>query len=383
MPERPHGAKFSHMQNFPPATAEDWLKRVAKATKGAAFDAEAVLFQRMDGPRAERASVAPWAIFSRVDHHDVAKARRQAEEDIENGVTGLILPSPAQAPAFEHLPLHKIAIRNEGGDLGAEALRHLVARLPLDPSRLAFDHGAHDADLVKLLVAQGFSGPFMRGDGRSFHAQGFDDAEELGAALATAVANLRKLTFLADDMLSRAVSVTLAASQDMFTTLAKFRAARILWADILKASRLPQAPLRLHGETSRVMLAETDAHSNILRSVTAVFAAGLGGADSISVLPFSFNQGMPNHFARRVARNLQNVLLHESQLWRVADPAAGAGAIETLTHDICDKAWGVLQAAERGVWPAGDPAQSKAKPVIGVTVYPPPKELAAEVEAQS
>ncbi len=169
----------------------------------------------------------------------------------------------------------------------------------------------------------------------------------------------------------------------MFATLAKFRAARILWSEILRASRLPQVPLRLHAETSRVMMAETDAHTNILRSVAAVFGAGLGGADSISVLPFSFNQGMPNAFARRVARNLQNVLLHESHLWRIADPAAGAGAIETLTRDIAAKAWTTLQNAERGTWPSADPAHAKAKPVIGVTVYPPPKELAAEVEAAS
>ncbi|MBL8791448.1 MAG: hypothetical protein JNM45_13215 [Rhizobiales bacterium] len=370
------------MHNFPQATVEDWLKRVAKATKGAPFDSESVLHQRMEGPRAERASVAPWATFARVDHHEVAAARRQAEEDIENGVTGLILPSSAQAPAFEHLPLHKIAIRNEGGDLGAEALRHLVSRLPLDPARLVFDHGAHDPDLVKLIVSQGFSGPFMRGDGRSFHAGGLDDAQELGAALAQAISHLRSLAFLNDDMLSQAVSLTLAASQDMFATMAKFRAARILWAEILHNCKLPPAPLRLHAETSRVMLADTDAHSNILRSVTAVFAAGLGGADSISVLPFSFNQGLPNAFARRVARNLQNVLLHESQLWRVADPAAGAGAIEKLTQETCTTAWAVMQDAERGHWPSGDPAAARARPRIGVTAYAPPRELPAEVEAK-
>jgi methylmalonyl-CoA mutase len=369
------------MHNFPQATVDDWLKRVAKAAKGAPFAADAALYQRIDGPRAARERVAPWAVHARVDHHDITTARRQAEDDIENGVTGLILPSSAQAPAFEHLPLHKLAIRNEAGDLGAEALRHLVSRLPLDPSRLNFDHGVHDPDLAKLIVAQGFGGPFMRGDGRSFHAQGLDDAQELGAALAQAIAHLRALPFLSDEVLSHAVSLTLAATQDMFSTIAKFRAARILWADILRTCKLPQTTLRLHGETSRVMLATTDAHTNILRSVTAVFGAGLGGADSISVLPFSFTQGVPNAFARRVARNLQNVLLHESHLWRIADPAAGAGAIEKLTQDICTKAWATLQAAERGNWPSGDAAQSKAQPVIGVSVYLPPKQLPAEVEA--
>ncbi len=376
-------AKFSHMHNFPQATADDWLKRVSKATKGAPFQAEAVLFQRQAGPRSERPRHAPWAVFARVDHHDIMKARQQAEDDLANGVTGLVIPSPAQVPTLEHLPLHKFAVRNEGGDLGAEAIRHLVGRLPLDPARLTVDHGVHDADLAKLIHAQGFTGPLMRGDGRSFHAGGLDEGDELGAALASAISALRKLDFLADAQLAGAVSVTLSATQDMLATMAKFRAARILWRDVLKSSGLPDTPLALHGETSRVMLAETDAHSNILRSVAAVFGAGLGGADSLSVLPFSFNQGLPNAFSRRVARNLQNLLLHESDLWRVTDPAAGAGAIETPTQRLCEQAWRVMQAAERGNWPSGDPAQSKAKPVIGVRAYQPPAELPAEVEAQS
>ena len=369
------------MHNFPTPTADEWLKRVVKATKGAAFDAGAALFQRQAGPSAERPHHGPWIMFARVDHHDVQAAHRQAVEDTENGVTGLVLPSPAQVPAIEHMGLHRLSLRNEGGDLGAEALRHLIARPPLDPARLAVDHGAHDPDLAKLLHAQGFTGPLMRGDGRAYHAEGLDDAEELGAALATAVGHLRRLTFLDDAVLAGAVSITLAATQDMFATLAKFRAARILWREVLKLSGLPDRPLALHAETSRVMLSQTDAHTNILRSVTAVFGAGLGGADSVCVLPFSFNQGVPNAFARRVARNVQNLLLQESNLWRVLDPGAGAGAIESQTDRICHQAWAVMQRAEKGVWPAGDPSRSQARPIVGVTAYQPAKELAAEVEA--
>lgn len=368
------------MHNFPEQTSDDWLKRITKVTKGAAFDADAVLFQRREGPRADRQSHAPWAVFARVDFHDVSKARRQAEEDIENGVTGLVLPSPAQVAALDHIPLHKVALRNEAGDLGAEALRHLIARQPLDPARMAVDHAVHDAELARLLAKQGFTGPLMRGDGREFHAEGFDDATELGATLATAIAALRELDFLDDATLAGSVSITLAATQDMFATLAKFRAARILWRGVLNACKLPDTPLALHGETSRVMLAETDAHTNILRCVTAVFGAGLGGADSISALPFSFTQGVPNGFARRVARNVQNLLLHESHLWWVSDPAAGAGAIEAKTLQLCEAAWAVMQKAEAGEWPSGAGA-SKAKPVIGVTAFQPPREFPAEVEA--
>ena len=127
------------------------------------------------------------------------------------------------------------------------------------------------------------------------------------------------------DHLKRAVSLALAADQDMFPTLAKFRAARLLWSRILTASGLPADAITLHGETSWRMMTALDPHTNILRTTAAVFGAALGGADRITVLPFSLAQGLPDEFARRIARNTQTILQEESQLWRVSDPASGAG----------------------------------------------------------
>ena len=95
------------------------------------------------------------------------------------------------------------------------------------------------------------------------------------------------------------------------------------------------------------MLTAKDPHTNILRATAAVFGAALGGADSICVLPFSDAQGLPNAFARRVARNSQTILMDESHLWRVADPAAGAGYVESLTMALCERAWAEFQAIER------------------------------------
>ena len=120
---------------------------------------------------------------------------------------------------------------------------------------------------------------------------------------------------------------------DRHSSIAKFRAMRLMWRRVLDAAGLPDAPLKLHAETSWRMMAVKDPHTNILRATAAVFGAGLGGADSITVLPFSLAQGLPNAFARRVARNVQNVLAEESNLWRVADPArAGAQA----RHGLAD-----------------------------------------------
>jgi methylmalonyl-CoA mutase len=261
------------------------------------------------------------------------------------------------------------------------ALARLVEGQPLDPERLDLGFGLKDPRSAEALANRGFVGPFLDADGRPWHEAGATDAEELGAVLGEAVGYLRELEGFNDAYLVRAVSVTLAAHQDMFATLSKFRAMRLLWARVLKAAGLADAPLRLHAETSWRMMARLDPHTNILRATAAVFGAGLGGADSIAVLPFSLTQGLPNGFARRVARNVQTVLSAESNLWRVNDPASGAGYIETYTQGLCEKAWAVFQDTERGDWPKPDPARRDVLPVIGTEAYRLQTEYPAEVEA--
>ena len=94
------------------------------------------------------------------------------------------------------------------------------------------------------------------------------------------------------------------------------------------------------------MLAARDPHVNILRATIAVVAAALGGADAITVLPFTAARGLPDAFARRIARNTQLILLEESHLAKVADPAAGSGAVEDLTDELCGAAWKLFQEIE-------------------------------------
>ena len=133
------------------------------------------------------------------------------------------------------------------------------------------------------------------------------------------------------------------------------------------------------------MMSALDAHSNILRSTAAVFGAGLGGADSASpCCPSPSRKVLPNAFARRVARNTQLVLLEESNLWRVADAASGAGYIEHLTDQLCSKAWALFQEMEKSGKPlVFDSSSTVAKPIIGVEAYPLEKEFEAAVEAYS
>jgi methylmalonyl-CoA mutase len=95
------------------------------------------------------------------------------------------------------------------------------------------------------------------------------------------------------------------------------------------------------------MMTRRDPYVNILRSTIAVFAAGLGGVDAITVLPFTAASGLPDRFARRIARNTQLILLEESHLAKVSDPTAGSGAIEDLTQQLCGAAWSLFQDIEK------------------------------------
>jgi methylmalonyl-CoA mutase len=139
----------------------------------------------------------------------------------------------------------------------------------------------------------------------------------------------------------------LAADADQFLTIAKFRSVRKLWARVEQACGLAPAPAHVAAETAWRMMTRRDPSVNILRSTIAVFAAGLGGADAITVLPFTAAIGLPDRFARRIARNTQLVLLEESHLAKVSDPTAGSGGIEDLTQQLCGAAWSLFRDIEK------------------------------------
>ena len=328
-----------------------------------------------------------------MDHPDPGRANEQALDDLANGAAGLVLvcndaasargfgvPTGRLVRILRDVHLHAIALRIEGS--GSMALADLIARQPIDPERLNASFSVTDPQQAAELADRSYIGPYMEADGRPWHEKGATDAQELGAVLADAVRMMRSLEGLNDVHLVRAVGVTLAATQDMFATLAKFRAMRLLWRRVLEAAGLPQHALKLHAETSWRMMAVRDPHTNILRATAAVFGAGLGGADSISVLPFSLAQGLPNSFSRRVARNVQTVLAEEANLWRVADPASGAGYIETLTQGLCETAWKFFQETEAARWPEFE-ASELSRPIIGTTAYALPTEYPPETEALS
>ncbi len=203
--------------------------------------------------------------------------------------------------------------------------------------------------VILELIARGFKGPFALADGRPVHDAGGSEAQELAFTLAVALAHMRMIEAggVELDAARSALSFRLIADADQFLTLAKFRAIRLLWTRIEQACGLAPKPIFVNAQTAWRMLTQRDAYVNMLRATMATFSAGLGGADAITVLPHTLALGLPDDFARRAARNTQLVLLEESNLAKVSDPAAGSGGIETLTRQLCESAWSQFQEIEK------------------------------------
>ncbi|MEV6331183.1 methylmalonyl-CoA mutase family protein [Streptomyces sp. NPDC051909] len=229
-------------------------------------------------------------------------------------------------------------------------------------------------------------------DALPYHEAGGSAAQELGASLATGVAYLRALTDggLGLEQALGQLEFRYAATADQFLTIAKLRAARRLWARVAEASGAPAAGAQLqHAVTSPVMMTARDPWVNMLRTTVATLAAGVGGAESVTVHPFDHALGLPDAFARRIARNTSTILIEESHLSRVIDPAGGSWYVETLTDELARAAWEFFQEIEReggqaaalrsgwieqrlsATWAERSKALAKRRePVTGVSEFP-------------
>jgi methylmalonyl-CoA mutase len=191
-------------------------------------------------------------------------------------------------------------------------------------------------------------------DGPAFHNLGASTSWELAGAIAAGVSYLRLVGeggLSVSDAL-RQISFRFAADDDQFTTIAKFRAARRLWARVAEVVGEPDSGgARVHAVTSLPMMAQRDPWVNMLRTTLAAFAAGVGGADTVLVAPFDAAipggaPGVAPGFARRIARNTQLLLLEESHIGRVSDPAAGSWFVDDLTEQLAEQAWKHFQDIE-------------------------------------
>ncbi|HZN79249.1 MAG TPA: methylmalonyl-CoA mutase small subunit [Mycobacterium sp.] len=253
----------------------------------------------------------------------------------------------------------------------SEAVLALLTDLDDDQrSRLSVDLGADPltaplsgrpapnvADFVAVATKVTGYGGAVRAitvDGPAFHDLGASASWELAGSIAAAVSYLRVLGdggIVPGDAL-RQISFRFAADDDQFMTIAKLRAARQLWARVAEVVGEPDAgAARLHAVTSVPMMAQRDPWVNMLRTTVAAFSAGAGGADTVLVHPFdvAIHGGFPGtaaSFARRIARNTQLLLLEESHIGRVLDPAGGSWFVEDLTKGLAEQAWKHFQDIE-------------------------------------
>ncbi|WP_432112483.1 methylmalonyl-CoA mutase family protein [Streptomyces sp. YPW6] len=381
------------------------------------------------GSRAEGNAAGGWDVRQRHALTDPARLNEALLGDLENGVTSLWLTvgGPAGVPvdglarALEgvYLDLAPVALDAPSGlDAAATELLRLYAErgvargaargtLGADPLGHEARTGV-EADLapaVRWARRCDAEYPGLRAivvDGLPYHEAGGSAGEELGLSLATGVAYLRALTAagMSVEAACGQLEFRYAATADQFLTIAKLRAARRLWARVAEASGAPAAGAqRQHAVTSPVMMTRRDPWVNMLRTTLATLGAGVGGADSVTVLPFDHALGLPDAFARRIARNTSTILMEESHLARVIDPAGGSWYVERLTEDLAAAAWAFFQETERaGGLPAalrsGQVAQRLAatwaarsaklarrkEPITGVSEFPMPGERPVERE---
>ncbi|MFF0162459.1 methylmalonyl-CoA mutase family protein [Streptomyces sp. NPDC005263] len=323
------------------------------------------------GGRAEGSVTGGWDVRQR----HAATGGDAVLGDLENGVTslwlvvgtgGLPLGSLGRVLDGVHLDLAPVVL--DAGSAFDAAARELlglyeergvadhaaIGNLGADP----LAHQARTGDASDFAPAAALARlcadryPGLRAltvDALPYHEAGGSAAQELGASLATGVAYLRELTEagLSVEQACAQLEFRYAATADQFLTIAKLRAARRLWARVAEVCGAPGAGAQVqHAVTSPVMMTRRDPWVNMLRTTIATLAAGVGGADAVTVLPFDHAVGLPDAFARRIARNTSTILVEESHLSRVTDPAGGSWYVERLTDELAHAGWEFFQRIE-------------------------------------
>lgn len=324
------------------------------------------------GARPEGNTAGGWDVRQR---HAVAD-NTAVLADLENGVTSLWLavgdggiPVASLGRVLDGVYLDLAPVALDAGRQFAEAAEELLrlygergiagesARGSLGADPLGHEaRTGEELDFAPVLplarrCAEEYPGlRALTVDALPYHEAGGSAAQELGASIATGVAYLRALTEagLSAEQAFAQLEFRYAATADQFLTIAKLRAARRLWARVAEVCGVPAAGAQAqHAVVSPVMMTRRDPWVNMLRATIATLAAGVGGAESVTVLPFDHALGLPDAFARRIARNTSTILVEESHLSRVIDPAGGSWYVERLTDELAESAWAFFRTIER------------------------------------
>jgi methylmalonyl-CoA mutase len=394
---------------FPPVSAKEWEEKIRADLKGADYqkkliwntpegfqvkpyyrqeDLNELDYLRVfpgDFPftRGEKIASNAWNLRQDINDPDPAEANKKALEAIErecsevgfnvNGITS----DTGISRMLEGIDIGKTAIhftraRSFPGviemSLAVAGSRKtepgkLRGSLGSDPVISFFSRGKYlnsrqnDLDeSFSLLKTTGEKLPGFRSitiHGDLFQNAGSTLSQELAFALAAGNEYLAGLISRGSDAetVSRYMTFTFALGPDFFMEIAKLRAARLLWAEILAQYRPGETPpsgMHIHCRTATWNMSVYDPYVNMLRATTEGMSGVLGGADSIEILPFDHAFKYPDHFSERIARNQQLLMREESYLDKIVDPSAGSYYIETLTHLLAQKSWEIFLSVEAG-----------------------------------
>lgn len=389
--------------DFPPVSTPEWEAVIAKDLKGADYNKKLVWrthegfsvrpyyrSEDLNGMptvhakpgkfpylRGKHEKGNPWLIRQDFDVNldKPTEANTKAHELLSKGVESLGFRLDLQSePTLDSITrllkgidLHAVEINFTGGTPTIKVLPFIIqyieqSRYKADRVRVTVDYSpltnlalngkfCCDKDSsyegLENALKQAESYPCIRVigiNGHIFHNSGSSSVQELGFSLAMAndyIQDLQEKGFTIDQIAPK-IRFNLAVGSSYFMEIAKFRAARLLWAKMTEAyqpSTEEAKKLSIHAETSRWNMTVYDPYINMLRTTTESMSAVISGVDSLNVLPFNTPFSKPDGFSERIARNQQILLREESYFGKVADPAAGSYYIETLTLSIAQHAW--------------------------------------------
>lgn len=385
-------------------TLEDWRRLAALELRGAPLETldtptyERIVLRplyvpgRASAAQHERASGA-WELRTEHAPTNAAEVNRHIREDLAGGAAAVCIKLGAQTCA-DGAPAHKLA-------LAADDLDALLDGVDVCITTVALEGGVAFAGAAALLAAvwrrRRIAGHMVRGslgadplgswsragrlpssakrsleilgelaawandnypqvravgvDVSPYHNAGASADQELAFALATGVEYLRAMTSagLSVESAARQIEFRFCSGEQFFLSLSMLRAARQLWASVLRACGLDgaPAPMRIHATVSQRLFARRHMEANLVRNTSAVFAAAVGGADSITPMPHDAPRATADSLSRRLARNSMLIADREARLRQDIDPAAGSWFLDEYRDQLCQRAWDIFQDIER------------------------------------
>ncbi|MBB36738.1 MAG: methylmalonyl-CoA mutase [Hirschia sp.] len=331
----------------------------------------------------------PWDIRQIIAHPDPETASSEIMKDLESGVSSIELrvdEAGGRGVCIRHkddvskvldgvmLDLAAIGLDATGESSGADlAVAAIVAASIADKGGdLAAQNVAFNVDPIGTLVRTGYltesfdesvksalsfakdagadfsSATFLRVDARPAHEAGGSEAQELALLATSAVTYLRSglEAGMDGEAVAKSMLFTMSCGADVLREISKIKAARRIWGKIVEAFGIAPVPMKIQSISSRRMLTARDPWTNMLRNSAACFGAGVGGADIVTIRPFTDALGLPASLGRRIARNTQIMAQEESFLGRVMDPTGGAWSVTRLSEDMAQQAWAEFQKIE-------------------------------------